>query len=425
MSCPYEVLSRASEKAASQGCSGLKCDDLGGGVYLVTAECRYGEKLAILESGDQRLSEPDVASMIIRGELPGIIRSCLVESPAVKGLELRSIGQRSLVFDVDIEVLGRATAKMYVKSPVGNPEVDVLLYLTSLGFPLSPRLICSFKSSSGDPLMIVVERVRGEPLARHFITAAARSVSEQKVVRVEYSRLLGRAIGMLHEALHRCREPWCSPEVAGESRVESWFERLRYRARLLKEMAGGDLLTLEASDALEDLADDLRDLKDKLAESVVMRIHGDLHLYQVYYDEGRLVFTDFEGEPGKAPAGASEKEPPARDLAAILRSIDYAAVLGVELAYGSDLDTAIAIAVKGLSEWERVVASDLINHYLEYVSRAISSDLASQALETMRFWLVERASYEAVYELVYKTGYHLIPLNAILRIHEGSDPLLG
>ena len=43
--------------------------------------------------------------------------------------------------------------------------------------------------------------------------------------------------------------------------------------------------------------------------------------------------------------------------------------------------------------------------------------------QSLSFWLVERASYEAVYELRAGTGLHHIPLNAILRINEGKDPV--
>jgi maltose alpha-D-glucosyltransferase/alpha-amylase len=39
------------------------------------------------------------------------------------------------------------------------------------------------------------------------------------------------------------------------------------------------------------------------------------------------------------------------------------------------------------------------------------------------FWLVERASYEAVYEIVARTGYHYVPLNALLRYRDGNDDL--
>ena len=41
----------------------------------------------------------------------------------------------------------------------------------------------------------------------------------------------------------------------------------------------------------------------------------------------------------------------------------------------------------------------------------------------LSYWLLERASYEAVYELIASTGFHPIPLNAIIRMKEGKHPL--
>lgn len=122
--------------------------------------------------------------------------------------------------------------------------------------------------------------------------------------------LLGEATRAVHEALARA----LPVEQVGVEKLG---------ARLGQQL--DDLV--KRAPVLEEFADDARAVYAALTddETRIQRIHGDLHLGQVLRTSESYVLIDFEGEPARPLAERRRPDSPLRDVAGVLRSLDYAA----------------------------------------------------------------------------------------------------
>src|SRR4029077_4962386 len=114
--------------------------------------------------------------------------------------------------------------------------------------------------------------------------------------------------------------------------IAAWTERLVGRSGhtfdLLAEKRDG---LNDADQALADrllasrakITDHIRRSLPPTIKAVKVRHHGDFHLGQVLIAKDDAFILDFEGEPGRSLAERRLKAPAARDVAGLLRSIDY------------------------------------------------------------------------------------------------------
>lgn len=148
-----------------------------------------------------------------------------------------------------------------------------------------------------------------------------------------------------------------------------------------------------------------------LSWPLFQRIHGDLHLGQVLNAPGRgWVLVDFEGEPLRPMNERSRPDSPARDVAGILRSIDYAAAY-VELNEGLDVQ-----------QWAHEAREAFLQAYLGEF-RAIkdaTSPIVEVPDEDLRALIsvfeLDKAAYEVVYETRNRPEWAEIPLRALARV---------
>ena len=129
------------------------------------------------------------------------------------------------------------------------------------------------------------------------------------------SHRLGAATASVHADLARV----LPTEPAGSDWLPGLIEELHNR--LDKAM---DLVS-----QLQPHADAIRATYAQLdsiqAPVVLQRVHGDLHLGQVLRTVTGWTILDFEGEPARPIAVRRQLDTPLRDVAAMLRSFDYAA----------------------------------------------------------------------------------------------------
>lgn len=147
---------------------------------------------------------------------------------------------------------------------------------------------------------------------------------------------------------------------------------------------------------------------------VKIRHHGDLHLGQVLLVKDDFVIIDFEGEPSKPISTRCTKQCALRDVAGILRSLDYAS----SSVYRQLLKEHPESATKTLSyleHWLDNSAKTFLEGYNETAKDGNFIPASPETLEKMiGFFCLEKALYEFEYELKNRPSWLEIPLHGII-----------
>ena len=233
---------------------------------------------------------------------------------------------------------------------------------------------------------------------------------------------LGRVTASLHVALAGASEapPAFRPEPLEPSRLARW--KSRWTGTFATAMEGLDRALPGLEGPVRDRARALRArsreferFRDRVGISEggrpwSTRIHGDYHLGQVLSTPRGPVVLDFEGEPTRPLSERREKHPPLRDVAGMLRSLDY-------LARSPDLPGA-----RGVAESLRVVRElslRLQDGFLRGYAERLRGEHAPVEPPTGRedpwlaFFVVEKALYEVRYELDHRPSWVSVPLGAL------------
>jgi maltokinase len=284
-----------------------------------------------------------------------------------------------------------------------NPELEVTRVLADLG---SRHVV--------PPLAWMESRLDGEPVTLGLLQPYLRSASDgwamaTTSVRDLYGEAdlhadevggdfagealrLGRATARVHADLAR----GLPTSTAGAAELAALAGRMR--ARLAEALA--------VVPELETYADPLQDAFDEVAGLSVpvalQRIHGDFHLGQVLRTDDGWVLLDFEGEPAKPLAERRALSSPLRDVAAMLRSFDYAAR---HLLAERPREAHLAYRA---AEWSTRNREAFVAGYVE----AGGIDPATFPV-LFRAYELDKAVYEAAYEARNRPTWLPIPLASI------------
>nr|BFF20700.1 hypothetical protein GCM10025730_42210 [Promicromonospora thailandica] len=129
-------------------------------------------------------------------------------------------------------------------------------------------------------------------------------------------------------------------------------------------------------------------------------IHGDLHLGQALHSPDGWKVLDFEGEPQRPVAERTAPDLPLRDVAGMLRSLDYAGAVGsaTDPHWVSHAQLAF---LEGYRQGSESVGDTLDVATAELLLRALT---------------VDKALYEVVYEFRHRPAWMHIPLTAVERV---------
>jgi maltose alpha-D-glucosyltransferase/alpha-amylase len=261
------------------------------------------------------------------------------------------------------------------------------------------------------------------------LMAASGHASENDDQVVLYLRLIsqtGRRVAEMHTALASSRDVAdFVPEPIRPEDAQRWLDDILARAeRVFDTLARRRDSFKEADRSLIDqilahravLPERLKALLPRNIDSLNIRHHGDFHLGQMLIVKDDIFIIDFEGEPRRMHSERRRKAPAARDVAGLIRSIDYSATAALERAVKTTPDEQGKLAV-ALAEWRDRATEAFLTAYREATTnpRLWPADRHS-ADQMLNFFLVEKAFYEIEYELAHRPDWLRVPLTGMLRI---------
>jgi maltose alpha-D-glucosyltransferase / alpha-amylase len=339
--------------------------------------------------------------------------------------------------------------KLYRRVEQGvNPETEMLDYLTRSGFQFIPALHgrLGFAHSSQRYALGVIQtalnverdgwdhalEIIGKFLDRVVNLAPPREASRPlpgESVPAELEELapevlslahvLGIRTAELHLALSRATDPDISPQDADASDARELVDRIRTEAAETRRML---MAQAELRDVLPETAVWERGVR-RLAElegidspRTRIRIHGDYHLGQVILSEGEYYILDFEGEPARSITERRRRDYALRDVAGMLRSIEYAALATWKS--HEDRSEYLRAWITHLVRWCEAVFLDA------YFSTAEDGDFLLPRGHRRPFlwaYLFDKALYEVRYELNHRPSWVWLPMEGLDRLLKEAD----
>ena len=292
----------------------------------------------------------------------------------------------------------RLILKLYrLLEPGISPEVEVNAFLTAVGFADAPALggsatylvdgethaaamIQELVPSTGDGWSWLLDRLAAPDGQAEALAGIAQ---------------IGRLTAAMHAALASSPDaPGFPARLATEEERSAWAVAARGR---LDEALG--VLTDADRPRLSAMAPRIAAQLEPLVtggDARVSRIHGDYHLGQLLRTADGFAVIDFEGEPARPLVERLAPASPLRDVAGMLRSLDYAA------------HTSSRDASRGAESlpWLGQARAAFMEGY---------GGIGPADLPLLAAFELEKACYEVVYEANNRPDWTWLPLEALER----------
>ena len=335
--------------------------------------------------------------------------------------------------------------KIYRKLEAGlNPEVEVGRFLTDVaGFANTPALLGSVELVEGQQrtaLAIAHQFIENQGDAwtvtsayldrfvedmQLLVANNETGTSEEEAPYMRYMAQTGRRVAEMQMALaSRDDIEDFAPVKTSAEDVAIWIDDILVRAgRAFDGMTQRRGSLRESDRALVDqllaqretLKDRLHELLPDSVDGLNIRHHGDFHLGQMLIVKDDIFIIDFEGEPRRPIAERRRKAPAARDVAGLIRSIDYSVTAALERAVkiAPDENGKLAAALEG---WRDRATTTFLDSYRETISnRSLWPADQREWFGMLYFFLLEKAFYEIEYELAHRPDWLRVPLSGTLR----------
>ena len=330
-----------------------------------------------------------------------------------------------------------------------NPEIEVGHFLTeTVAFSHAPPLLGTvemeengahsavavvhgFVQNQGDAWTVTNAYLDRFVEEQRLLTAEAAGHSDEQAAYLRLMDHVGRRVAELQLVLaSRDDIAAFAPEPIAAGDVRNWTEGILQRAeralgdlaRRRSDLAENDLQLVDALLSYRDsLPLRLRQLLPETIDAMKIRHHGDFHLGQMLIVKDDIFIIDFEGEPRRNLEDRRRKAPAARDVAGLIRSIDYSATAALERALKSAPDEHGKLA-HALEDWREHSVTAFMSAYRSSLS---DTRLWPQSIEAadrlLDFFLLEKAFYEIEYELAHRPDWLRVPLAGTWRILSRSE----
>jgi maltose alpha-D-glucosyltransferase/alpha-amylase len=309
----------------------------------------------------------------------------------------------------------RAVLKLLRRIAPGiHPDAEMVDYLARNGFEQVPPILGTVKrvDQSEETLQMMVQAFvynQGDGW-QWTLGALERLVTDTEASFSNYENFIGNLgcrLAQMHAVLARETDDVAfAPEPLDDA------ESTRLSSRIVGELDRA----LSRLNADHEIGVDRERLKARIAQlceraigTARTRIHGDMHLGQVLVTGSDVMFIDFEGEPTRPLTERRAKDIPLRDVAGVVRSLDYAAAVA-ERNRPAAADT-----------WE-TRAGETVEMFR---TRAVDALLKGYGIGTgerrdpmLDLFILEKAAYEISYEAANRPDWIAVPAAGLSRAAE-------
>lgn len=328
-------------------------------------------------------------------------------------------------------------------APGIHPEAEMSRVLTERGFPNTATLLGEIvhqpEGGEAQVLAVLQAYVAGEgdawTFTLSFLQRAADEIGHEGgrgddllQPYLGFATQLGRRLGEMHRVLAgESADAAFAPRRAGREDLDVWRRRIggRVEATLSALAARRDALPederVRAGQILMRRAAIAAEVERLIVAgegALLHRIHGDFHLGQVLVANGDAVIIDFEGEPSLPVAERRASDSGWRDVAGILRSLDYAVRVRRRPARAAG-DTRFVELAEAFAA--QVPAALLAAYRAGAGQEAVGADTARDTA-LLALFLLEKAAYEVTYELDNRPDWLGIALGSFARLVAHLSP---
>ena len=416
-------------------------------------------------------ADPEFARMLLRGieqaqTWPGrrlAIRGAMTSSQRRPDVDLTPVPLGAEQSNSAIVFGDQLFAKLFRRLEPGvNPDCEVCRHLTDnseltsvpkligaleitseAGEPSTLAMLQSYVPNDGDAWQFTckhlgryLRRFRGGALdASHLSSAAAGGLlglaelgitdeaTEVIGPYLQAASVIGTRTAELHCALAKpSADPAFAPEALTRHGVRSMVQSMRNLTIRTFQLLQKRLPSLaedhrEAATVLlarrPEVLERFQTILQLELTGLRTRIHGDYHLGQLLHTGEDFVISDFEGEPMQTLSARRLPQSPLKDVAAMMRSFNYAAHATLATVASDNDGASLGDAARF---WVRHGYAAFLSGYLEVADAAEPSFLPKtrQAREALLYVCVlGKAIYELQYELDHRPSWVPLPIAGI------------